>query len=60
MKKAQIIYEEELYTKQWANGNFEIEHLQDQLKQADSENQELLTKHKKEKEKRNILEKRVL
>lgn len=39
LKKTQIKYDEELYTKQWANGNFEREHLQDQLKQLETENQ---------------------
>ena len=42
------------------NGNFEREHLEQQIRHIEKENEEVLCKHRKEKEKRNALEKRVL
>lgn len=47
LKKAEIKYDEELYNKKWMNGNFEREHLEQQLKQATRDYEELMSKNKK-------------
>lgn len=60
LRKAEIKFDEEIYNKKWMGGNFEKEQLHEQIAELEKELEENRAKHKKEKERRNVLEKRVL
>jgi chromosome segregation ATPase len=60
MKKAKITFEEEAFNQQWTQGNFETEHLMATIKELEREVTGLKAKNRKEKEKRVLLEDRVI
>ena len=56
----EIKYDEEIFNKQWSKENFQQQRMEQIIQEKETETSELRNKLKKEKEKRNQIEKRVL